>query len=72
MFFLDRVVRSFRRKQVDTVGKLYNVGLWYHLIKLRQLGYQREARNLAKAQSHHRFSYFTDELGDIGCVRNAV
>lgn len=33
------------KKEVDTVREQYKVGLWYQLIKLRQLGYQGEARD---------------------------
>lgn len=53
---LGQIIRSFQRKEVDSVGKRFNVGLWNHLIKLSQLGYQREAGNLARAQSHQRCS----------------
>lgn len=69
---LGQIVRSFQRKEVDSVGKRFNVGLWNHLIKLSQLGYQREARNLARAQSSWMFSYFTDEFSHIGCLTKAV
>lgn len=69
---LGQIIRSFQRKELDSVGKRFNVGLWNHLIKLSQLGYQREARNLARAQSHRRCSVILLINLVTGCLTKAV
>lgn len=57
--------------------KRYNVGLWYQLIKPRQLGYQKEARVSKSSKSSEvdvlsLFSSFSDELSHVGCIRSAA